>query len=141
MELFYVISRTVFVGNLRKRSVFPYFRTFLNFFGQNEWHICFSQPILRYFPKSDFGHRSTPLNWQAILPHIYRQGGGGFVDTPPKNFETANNYHMPFGTQLVHDLLINLHTNNHHLISCCCHGNKTKIQDGRRWPPSWIFDF
>ena len=38
---------------------------------------------------------------------------------------------MPFGMQLVDDLLINLHSNNHHLISRCCHGNKTKIQDGR----------
>ena len=33
--------------------------------------------------------------------------------------------------QLVHDLLINLHSNNPHLISRCCHGNKTKIKDGR----------
>ena len=47
VELFYVTGRTFFVGNLWKRSVFPYFRTFVNFFGQNEWHICFSQPILR----------------------------------------------------------------------------------------------
>ena len=41
------LGRTFFVGNIRKRSVFTHFRTFLNFFGQNEWHICFSQPILR----------------------------------------------------------------------------------------------
>ena len=42
---------------------------------------------------------------------------------------------MPFGMQLVHDLLINLHSNNHHLISRCCHGNKNKkskiAADGR----------
>ena len=38
---------------------------------------------------------------------------------------------MPFGMQLVHDLLINLHSNNYHLISRCCHGKKQKIQDGR----------
>ena len=38
--------------------------------------------------------------------------------------------------QLVHDLLINLHSNNYHLISRCCHGNKTK---NPRWPPS-IFE-
>ena len=43
---FYVTGRTFLVGNLRKRSVFTCFRTFVNFFGQNEWHICFSQPIL-----------------------------------------------------------------------------------------------
>ena len=37
VELFNVTGRTFFVGNLRKkRSVFPYFRTFLNLFGQNE---------------------------------------------------------------------------------------------------------
>ena len=34
---------------------------------------------------------------------------------------------MPFDTQLVHDLLINLHRNSHHLISRCCHGNKTEF--------------
>ena len=46
---------------------------------------------------------------------------------------------MPFGMQLVHDLLINLHSNNHHLISRCCHGNKTK---NPRWPPmAAILDF
>ena len=62
--------------------------------------------------------------------HIHQ---GGFVELPPpKNFETANNWHMPFGMQLVHDLLINLHSNNHHLISRCCHGNKTK---NPRWLP------
>ena len=38
--------------------------------------------------------------------HIQARGGGGF--------------------KLVHNLLINLHSNNHHLISRCCHGNKTK---------------
>ena len=41
---------------------------------------------------------------------------------------------MPFGVQLVHDLLINLHSNNHHLISGCCHGTKQKTKvaaDGR----------
>ena len=43
-----------------------------------------------------------------------------------------------FGMQLAHDLLINLHSNNYHLISRCCHGNKTK---NPRWPPSWIFEF
>ena len=67
MELFYVTGRTFFVRNLWKRSVFPYFRTFLNFFGQNEWHICFSQPILRKFPKSDFGHWSTRLKWDFTV--------------------------------------------------------------------------
>ena len=36
-----------FVENLWKRSDFTYFRTFLNIFGQNEWQIRFSQPILR----------------------------------------------------------------------------------------------
>ena len=41
--------------------------------------------------------------------------------------------------QLVHGLLINLHSNNHHLISRCCHGNKTKTP---RWPPiATILDF
>ena len=41
---------------------------------------------------------------------------------------------MTFGMQLVHDLLINLHGNNHRLISRCCHGNKKKSNmaaDGR----------
>ena len=51
---------------------------------------------------------------------------------PYKNFEIANNLHMSFGIQLVHDILIKLHSNNHHLINCCCHGNKTK---NPRWPP------
>ena len=37
---------------------------------------------------------------------------------------------MPFGIQLVHDLLINFHSNNHHLISRCRYGFKKKIQDG-----------
>ena len=41
---------------------FAHFRTFLNIFEQNEWQIRFPQPILRWFPKSDFGHWSTPLN-------------------------------------------------------------------------------
>ena len=40
------VGGTLFVGNLQKCSDFAYFRTFLNIFGQNEWHICFSQPIL-----------------------------------------------------------------------------------------------
>ena len=40
---------------------FAYFRTFLNIFEQNEWQIHFPQPILCWFPKSDFGHWSTPL--------------------------------------------------------------------------------
>ena len=44
--------------------------------------------------------------------------------------------HMPFGKQLVYDPLINMYSNNHHLISRCCQGNKQKFQDGRR-----IFDF
>ena len=70
-----------------------------------------------------------------------RRGGGGFVEPLPKIFETANDKHMFFGMQLVHDLLINLHSNNHHLISCCRHGNEQKIQHGRRWPPSWILEF
>ena len=66
--------------------------------------------------------------------HIQARIGGGVSLSPlflPKNFETANNYHIAFGMQLVHDLLINLHSNNPHLISRCCHGNKTKIKDGR----------
>ena len=60
---------------------------------------------------------------------IYR----GSLTPPPKNYETANNKHMSFGMQLVHDLLINLHSNNHHLISHCCHGNKKSkmAADGR----------
>ena len=41
--------------------------------------------------------------------------------------------------QLVHDLLINLHSNNHHLIRCCCHGNKTK--NPRLPPMAAILDF
>ena len=52
---FHVTGRT-FVGNLRKHSGFVCFDTFLNIFGQNEWQIRFSQPILRQFPKSGFGH-------------------------------------------------------------------------------------
>ena len=46
---------------------------------------------------------------------------------------------MPFGMQLVHDLLNNLHSNNQQLISRCCHGNKTK---NPRWPlMAAILDF
>ena len=46
---------------------------------------------------------------------------------------------MPFDMQLVHDLLINLRSNNHHLISRCCRGNKTKNPG---WPPiAAILDF
>ena len=37
---------------------------------------------------------------------------------------------MPFGTQLVHDLIINLHSNNYHLFSRYCHGNKQKSKIG-----------
>ena len=48
---------------------------------------------------------------------------------------------MPFGMQLVHDLLIKLHSNNHHVLAAVAMVTKQKIQDGRRWPPSWIFDF
>ena len=68
MEFFYVISRTFFDGNLRKRSIFACFRTFLNIFGQNEWHFCFSQPILHFFPKSDFDQWSTPLKSNILYP-------------------------------------------------------------------------
>ena len=49
---------------------------------------------------------------------------------------------MHFGMQLVHDLLINLHSNNHHLISYCCHGNQQKSKiaaDGRHFG-FWIFE-
>ena len=55
--------------------------------------------------------------------HIQARGGGG----------------GSFGMQIVHDLLINLHSSNHHLISRCCHGNKIK---NPRWPPmAAILDF
>ena len=41
--------------------------------------------------------------------------------------------------QLVHDLPINLHSNNHHFNSRCYQGNKTK---NPRWPPmAAILDF
>ena len=58
---------------------------------------------------------------------------------PPKIFKTVWNYHMPLGAQLVHDPLINLHSNNHHLISQCCHGNK--YNNPRRPPMAAILDF
>ena len=54
------------------------------------------------------------------------EGGGGGSLTNPKTFETAKNWRMPLGIQLVHDLLINLHSNNYHF-----HGNKYK---NPRWP-------
>ena len=47
VEFFYFTGRTFFVGDLWKRSFIAYFRTFLNVFGQNEGHICFSQSVLR----------------------------------------------------------------------------------------------
>ena len=37
---------------------------------------------------------------------------------------------MLFGMQLVHDLLINLHSNNHNLIAAVAMVIKQKIQDG-----------
>ena len=49
----------------------------------------------------------------------------GVVETPPpKIFEMVKIIHIPFGVQLVYDPLINWHSNNHHLISRCCHANK-----------------
>ena len=83
--------------------------------------------------------KSNTETWQAILPHIYRQGWGIVVNDPPppKIFETAKNLHMPLGLQLVYDLLIDLHSNNHHLNSRCCHGNEQKTP---RWLPILIFE-
>ena len=86
-----------------------------------------------------FRHKKSSINPQAgkLFYHTYTGNGeGGGVEPPPKIFETVKNMHMPFGMQLVYDPLINLHSNNQHLISRCCHGN-----NGRRLPPSWIFDF
>ena len=50
---------------------FAHFRVFRNIFEQNERQIRFSQPILRYFPKSDFGHWSTPLIFMYIYSCMY----------------------------------------------------------------------
>ena len=64
--------------------------------------------------------------------HIQAKGGGrGSLSPPPKIFEMVKNIHMQSGMQLVYDPLINLHSNNHYLISHCCHGNKHK---NPRWP-------
>ena len=49
---------------------FAHFRAFLNIFEQNEWQIRFPQLILRWFPKSDFGHWSTPLRLLFTLERI-----------------------------------------------------------------------
>ena len=47
--------------------VFAYFRTFLNIFGQIEWHVCFSQQIFK-----------TVLVLAAIIQEkLARRGGGG----------------------------------------------------------------
>ena len=45
------------------------------------------------------------LKLAGFFCHIYtcQARGRGFVDTPPKIFETVMNKHMPLGIQLVHD--------------------------------------
>ena len=49
---------------------------------------------------------------------------------------------MPFGMQLLHDLLIKFHSNNHHLIGRCCHGTnkKSKMAANGRHPGFLIFE-
>ena len=67
------------------------------------------------------------------------QAGGRVRWTPPRILKQLIISTCPLACNLVHDLLINLHSNNHHLISHCCHGNKTK---NPRWPPmAAILDF
>ena len=59
--------------------------------------------------------RSSPLTKHTQL----RGGvGGGVVEQahPPKVFETIKDQDMPFDMQLVLDLLINSHSNNHHQL-------------------------
>ena len=67
---------------------------------------------------------SLTKNWQAFCYTYTGKGGEGI-------FETAKNYPMPFGRQLVNDL-ISSPSNNHHLICHCCYGNKYK---NPTWPP------
>ena len=88
------------------------------------------------FVDSENEHFNALILELAVYFATHIQAGGGVVEPPPKNFETANNLHVPFGMQLVHDLLI---SNNHHLISRCCHSNKT---NNPRWSPmAAILDF
>ena len=58
-------------------------------------------------------HNATIQKTTFFELSVYRQEGF---------FETAKNLHISLGMQLVHDLLINLHSSKYHLISRCCHG-------------------
>ena len=135
VELFYVTGRTFFVGNLRKRSVFPNFRSFLSFFGQNEWHICFFSANFTLISEKWLWSLEYPFNPRSLEGKITTRtlegrGGHSTFDTMhpiDMKFCTYNKLHLYFQLSDTTWCPIGLHGNDD--VTGCRHLGFLKFSD------------